>query len=74
MAVERHEHTGTDSARVSFNNLKDIPEIIDALGEANPPLDSVTAPSGGATQDAEARTAINTIITRLEALGLVNEN
>lgn len=35
---------------------------------------AITAPTGGATVDAEARTAINTIITRLEAFGLVTEN
>lgn len=38
------------------------------------PLSSITAPTGGGTQDAEARTAINTIITRLESLGLVDPN
>lgn len=35
---------------------------------------AITAPTGGATVDAEARTAINAIITRLEAFGLVTEN
>ena len=38
------------------------------------PLTAITAPTGGTTQDAEARTAINSIITRLEDLGLVNDN
>lgn len=35
---------------------------------------AITAPSGGATTDAEARTAINSIITALEAHGLVESN
>lgn len=35
---------------------------------------AVTAPAGGATVDAEARTAINALISRLEALGLVEPN
>lgn len=34
----------------------------------------VTAPTGGATTDAEARTAINAIITVLENLKLVAPN
>lgn len=38
------------------------------------PRDAITAPSGGGTQDAEARTAINSIITALEDLGLIRPN
>jgi hypothetical protein len=44
--------------------------MIDVSGQGA----SVTAPSGGATQDAEARTAINDIISRLEAHGLIADN
>jgi len=33
--------------------------------------DTVADPSGGATQDAEARTAIDAIIDRLQELGLI---
>lgn len=32
---------------------------------------SVADPTGGVTVDAEARTAINAVISRLEALGLI---
>lgn len=35
---------------------------------------AITAPTGGATVDAEARTAINAIITALEQFGLVTPN
>lgn len=49
-----------------------ILDIPDELQDA--PLDSISAPTGGLTVDTEARNAINTIITRLESLGLVNPN
>ena len=32
---------------------------------------TISDPSGGGTQDAEARTAINTIIDRLQAFGII---
>lgn len=32
---------------------------------------TISDPSGGATQDAEARTAINAIIDRLQAFGFI---
>lgn len=38
------------------------------------PQAAITAPTGGGTQDAEARTAINAIITALENLNLVKPN
>ena len=46
--------------------LADFPEgIFDA------PLGSISNPTGGLTVDAQARSAINSIITRLEDLGLI---
>lgn len=38
------------------------------------PLTAITSPTGGATIDTQARTAIDDIITRLEDLGLVDPN
>jgi len=35
---------------------------------------AITAPTGGGTVDAEARTAINTVITVLETFGMVTPN
>lgn len=52
-----------------FVTTSDIPS---ALFSA--PLTAVTAPSGGATIDSQARTAINSVITRLEDLGLIDPN
>ena len=43
-------------------------------GFEDAPLGSIAAPTGGTTVDPESRTAINLIITRLEDLGLVNDN
>lgn len=65
----------------SLKNDASIPFEIDTAFRARflpsgfrPPLTAVTAPSGGATVDSNARTAINSIITRLEDLGLVEKN
>ncbi len=43
-------------------------------GFTNAPLALVTSPTGGATVDTQARTAINAIISRLEDLGLILPN
>jgi hypothetical protein len=48
-----------------------------AVGTITTPVttkSAITAPTGGATTDAEARTAINSIITVLEQFGLVAGN
>jgi len=58
----QHKHSGIDGVKVNFNDLSIIKG------------DAITEPSGGGTVDAEARTAINTIISRLEDFGLINEN
>lgn len=43
-----------------------------AEGLADAPLATISDPSGGATVDSQARTAINTIIDRMQALGLIS--
>lgn len=54
-----HEHNGKDSLKIRLSNIKN-----DLLQSA------ITKPTGGATVDIEARTAINSIIDALQALGL----
>lgn len=44
----------------------DVPE-----GLTNAPVAAVSDPSGGVTQDSQARTAINAIIDALQAVGLM---
>lgn len=56
------------SYRLNIRKLKELP---DALALA--PLAGISDPSGGATIDAEARSAIALIISRLEDLGLITE-
>lgn len=57
-----HTHNGQDSKRIPFENIEFSKR------------DAVSNPSGGATQDAEARIAIIAVIDRLESLGLIEEN
>lgn len=40
---------------------------------AKAPQTAITAPTGGATQDTQARTAINDLIDRLIKLGLIQK-
>ncbi len=63
-------------ARLGFNDLIQTTNLASYLPTnfLDAPLGSITAPAGGVTQDSQARTAINTIITRLESLGLVDPN
>lgn len=55
--------------RERFKELLALPS-----GLEDAPLSAITSPSGGVTVDSQARTAIDTIITRLEDLGLVVNN
>lgn len=50
--------------------LSDIGTSGVPAGLANAPLSAITAPTGGVTVDSQARTAINTIISDLQTLGL----
>lgn len=43
-----------------------------AQGLATAPLATIADPAGGATIDSQARSAINTLIDRLQALGLIS--
>lgn len=67
----------------AFNSATTIPlEVGEAFKKrvgvpsalADAPKQPVTSPTGGATIDSAARTAIDTIITRLETLGLIDPN
>lgn len=76
---------GTIEAKASTKLLVTSP-LIDATGDANvagvykvagtqvvgPRGSSVTGPTGGTTVDSQARTAINAIIARLQAHGLIS--
>ena len=59
--------------KTSFAPIDYLPfALVTALGST--PFASITSPSGGATVDSQARTAIDTIITRLETAGIVSPN
>ena len=55
--------------RLGINTLK---TFVDTLPTdlSNAPQAAITSPTGGVTIDAESRTAINSIITALQTLGL----
>lgn len=60
--VESHAHNGIDNQEIDFRDLD-----LSAVKQA-----AIADPSGGATQDAEARAAINSIIDALQSIGLLS--
>lgn len=58
--TQNHEHNGIDSKKLNA-----------ALAILNAPQAAITDPTGGATIDTEARTAIIAIIDALQALNLI---
>ena len=58
-SIKTHEHNGTDSTKIKFENLE-------IFGE-----DTIADPSGGATVDSQSRTAIIAILDLLQAKGLM---
>lgn len=58
-AVTTHIHNGSDSAQLQGQYLSQAPQ------------NAVSAPTGGITVDAQARQAINDLISRLQALGFL---
>lgn len=60
---------GAFRERLGLAVLNRFPEALQ-----NAPLTAITAPTGGMTTDSEARTAINSIITALETVGILIEN
>lgn len=65
-------HAVDSSIRDRFINEDAVEQIGLPKGLLDSPLTTISDPSGGATVDAQARTAINTIIDRLQALGLIS--
>lgn len=61
-AIRKHIHSGTDSLKVKLRDL-DFPK-----------QSAISDPNGGATQDAQARNAIEAIIDTLETLNLIETN
>jgi hypothetical protein len=61
-AIRQHIHSGTDARKVKLADTVYTPQ------------DSIASPNGGATQDAQARTAIDSIITTLEHFNFVKDN
>lgn len=62
------------SALASFSGIVDVAGVykVDGTQVVSNRGAAVTAPTGGATVDAEARTAINAIIARMVAHGLIS--
>ncbi len=58
--IMEHEHSGVDSKKLQAS-----------IALFNCPQDAIAAPSGGATVDTQARTAIAAILTELRNIGLI---
>lgn len=69
-SIQRHTHNGSDSNKIDFQDISGVSQAIRTIG-TSAPLASISDPSGGMTIDAQARTAISDVISRLEALGLI---
>lgn len=75
MAIENtpfHRHNGKDAPKIRLKNMDFTGITFDQFDTAKQPL--VTSPTGGLTVDQPARDAIDTLITRLEDLGLIESN
>lgn len=57
---DNHRHTGNDNLKIKYTDIQPVKQA------------AITAPTGGATIDTQARTAIGTILTTLQALNLTN--
>lgn len=57
--VVPHKHNGTDMDRIEFTDLSIVPET------------AIVPPTGGATVDTQARSAINDILLLLRNKGLM---
>ena len=75
---KQHRHTGTDSQNIDATTIT-LSELGLPDGLSSAPLGSIAAPAtqGGIYSQSDVQSivaAVNTIITRMETFGLVDEN